>query len=164
MSGYRGDGYGIHGDVGDEDFSFGDGRTGPERGAARGNLFGRAEHDAASAFFEHREGDDPRARRAADDWNRRFGREGHEGSYAQHDAYHRYREQHLAELDRDYDDWCRENEQQFHREFNDWRGSRRQVSNQPGSDAVIAEDSAADALTPTAETETPPPKSRRSRR
>jgi len=161
--GYRGDGYGIHGDVGDDDFHFGDERSNPrdreersqrddrghepEHGAAHGNLFGRAEHDAAGAFFQHREGDDPRGRAAAEDWNRRHGREGHEGSYAPDDGYRSYRDRHLAELDRDYDDWCREREQQFHRDFDDWR-SRRQMpsSNQPGDEAMVLTDRAADRL------------------
>jgi hypothetical protein len=31
------------------------------------------------------EGKDPAAQAAAEEWRRRFGREGHEGSYAQHD-------------------------------------------------------------------------------
>jgi hypothetical protein len=30
------------------------------------------------------EGQDPAAQQAAEEWRRRFGREGHEGSYAQH--------------------------------------------------------------------------------
>jgi hypothetical protein len=30
------------------------------------------------------EGRDPEAQRAAEEWRRRFGREGHEGSYARH--------------------------------------------------------------------------------
>jgi len=34
---------------------------------------------------EEGEGSDPAARRAAEEWRKRFGREGHEGSYAQHD-------------------------------------------------------------------------------
>ena len=33
---------------------------------------------------EKQEGQDPRAQRAAEEWRKRFGREGHEGSYAQH--------------------------------------------------------------------------------
>lgn len=129
----------------------------PAQGALHGNLFGRAEHDAAAAFFRHRDGDDPRAQQAADDWNLRFGREGHEGSYATHEAYQRYRDNHLAELDRDYDDWCSENEQRFHREFDDWRGERRRVGNQPGGPAIVGEDRAADELSP-------PTKRRRPRR
>jgi hypothetical protein len=31
------------------------------------------------------EGSDPEAQRAAEEWRRRFGREGYEGSYAPHD-------------------------------------------------------------------------------
>jgi hypothetical protein len=31
------------------------------------------------------EGKDPAAQAAAEEWRRRFGREGHEGSYARHD-------------------------------------------------------------------------------
>lgn len=34
---------------------------------------------------EGKEGDDPAAREAAEEWRRRFGREGHEGSYARHE-------------------------------------------------------------------------------
>jgi len=154
MTGYRGDGYGVHGDHGDDDFRFGDDRgggdrdgsrfrdarggddDGPRQGAAHGNAMGRAEQ-AVHSYMEggdhdsgrgHQLSDDPRAVGAADNWNRQFGREGYQGSYAQHqDPYHSYRERHLAELDRDYDDWCRQREQQFHSEFNDWR-SRRQLS------------------------------------
>ena len=33
---------------------------------------------------DKQEGMDPVARQAAEEWRRRFGREGHEGSYAQH--------------------------------------------------------------------------------
>lgn len=138
---------------------------GPRQGAAHGNLFGSAEHDAAQAFYEHRDGDDPRARAAADDWNQRFGREGHEGSYAQHDPYERYRERHLAEMDRDYDEWCRTREQAFHSEFDDWRQRRRQApaSNQPGGDEMILSDRVADRLEKPTET-APPTRARRARR
>lgn len=34
---------------------------------------------------QDQEGRDPAAQRAAEEWRRRFGREGHEGSYAQHE-------------------------------------------------------------------------------
>lgn len=142
MSGYRGGGYGLHGDD--------DGRAGFER--------------------ERGEGDDPRARRAAAEWQERFGREGYEGSYARHEdaraphhdeGYHRFRQRHLEELDRDYQDWCREREQQFHREFEDFRGRRRanssggletglmpgaMMTNDPGDSSTLAEDHAADRL------------------
>ncbi len=95
MAGYRGDGYGDHG----EDHRFGRG--------------------------EERLADDPRAVRAAEEWRQRFGREGHEGSWGLHDeSYERVRRRHIEELDRDYDEWCREREQQFGREFDSWRQQR----------------------------------------
>ena len=138
MSGYRGDGYGQYGNVGDDDFRWGDrGEEQPQRGAASGNLMGRAEHEARHWLGrdedERRHGgggerlaDDPRAVRAADEWRERFGREGYEGSYAQHDeTYRSYRERHLAELDNDYQDYCREHGLEFGSAFERWRQNRR---------------------------------------
>lgn len=105
------------------------------------------------------EGQDPRAREAASEWQRRFGREGHEGSYAQHhdEAYRRYRQRHMEELDADYAEWCRTHEQGFHRDFEDFRTRRRSASgsgtmpaetmtNAPGDSSTIAEDREADTL------------------
>ncbi len=37
------------------------------------------------------------------------------------DHYRSWRDRHMSELDRDYADYCREREQQFHRNFDDWR-------------------------------------------
>jgi hypothetical protein len=48
----------------------------------------------------------------------------------QDEHYRSWRDRHMAELDRDYDDYCREREQQFHRDFDDWR-SRRRSSPEP---------------------------------
>ena len=105
-------------------------------------------------FFS--EGQDPAAREAADAWQRRFGREGHEGSYAlHHEGYQRYRQRHAEELDRDYADWCRSRQQDFHRDFGDFRDRRRQstglqpgepMTSDPGDEATVAEDRAADRL------------------
>jgi len=105
-----------------------------DHGAAQGNLMGNAEHRVRD-WWEGRHHDDderdrrgdPRAERAADDWNRRFGREGHEGSTGLHDeAYRGFRERHLAQMDEDYDAWRGAREEQFHREFGDWRQRRQQ--------------------------------------
>lgn len=41
------------------------------------------------------------------------------------DHYRSWRDRHMSELDRDYQDYCREREQQFHRDFDDWRSQRR---------------------------------------
>ena len=103
------------------------------------------------------EGQDPRAQDAARDWQRRFGREGHEGSYAQHDeAYQRYRQRHLDELDQDYAEWRRTHEEGFHRDFEDFRTRRRSdssglqpshtVTNAPGDGGTNNEDRQADKL------------------
>jgi hypothetical protein len=43
------------------------------------------------------------------------------------DHYRTWRDRHMSELDRDYEDYCRERESQFHREFDDWR--RRKYGN-----------------------------------
>jgi hypothetical protein len=40
------------------------------------------------------------------------------------DHYRSWRDRHMSELDRDYADYCREREQQFHSNFDRWRGQR----------------------------------------
>lgn len=40
---------------------------------------------------------------------------------SQHDHYRSWRDKQMQALDRDYDEYCREREQQFHREFDEWR-------------------------------------------
>ena len=47
------------------------------------------------------------------------------GQRGAHDHYLSWRERQLAELDRDYDEYCRENEQKFSSEFEQWRQNRR---------------------------------------
>lgn len=42
----------------------------------------------------------------------------------QDDHYISWRNRQLEALDRDYDDYCREREQQFHRDFDSWRQNR----------------------------------------
>lgn len=42
-----------------------------------------------------------------------------------HDHYLSWRERQIAELDRDYQEYCREREQSFHQDFDSWRQSRR---------------------------------------
>ena len=103
------------------------------------------------------EGRDPAAREAAEEWQRRFGRGGHEGSYAPHfQSYQQYRQRHAEELDRDYAEWCQSREQDFHRDFGDFRSRRGQQStglqpgatmtSDPGDSSTVAEDKAADTL------------------
>jgi hypothetical protein len=53
------------------------------------------------------------------------------GSGPDHDGwgadpnYRAWRRRQLAELDRDYDDYRRENEQRFHQDFGSWRNNRQ---------------------------------------
>ena len=46
------------------------------------------------------------------------------------DHYLSWRDKQMAALDRDYEDYCREREQQFHRDFDEWR-TRRAGNPQP---------------------------------
>ena len=42
------------------------------------------------------------------------------------DHYRSWRDKQMRALDRDYEDYCREREQQFHQDFDSWRQSRQQ--------------------------------------
>ena len=44
---------------------------------------------------------------------------------SEHDHYRNWRDRELAKLDRDYDDYCREREQQFNQDFDSWRRNRQ---------------------------------------
>ena len=62
---------------------------------------------------------------------------------SQDDHYRSWRDRQMSELDRDYDDYCRERQQQFHSEFDSWRRNRSSQSpsattNAPGSDLGAA--------------------------
>jgi hypothetical protein len=48
------------------------------------------------------------------------------GSHPHDDHYHEWRQQQISELDRDYDEYRRENRDKFHNEFSTWRGQRQQ--------------------------------------
>jgi hypothetical protein len=49
-----------------------------------------------------------------------------QGSHPHDEHYSEWRSQQLAELDRDYDEYRRENRDRFHSEFSAWRGQRQQ--------------------------------------
>ena len=71
-----------------------------------------------------------------------FGNQTSFGS-SQDDHYRSWRDRQMSELDRDYDDYCREREQQFHSDFDSWRSSRSSRSpsattNAAGSDLGAA--------------------------
>ena len=52
-------------------------------------------------------------------------REGRRGFSASPDEHYRsWRDKQMRALDRDYEDYCREREQQFHQDFDSWRRNR----------------------------------------
>jgi len=68
------------------------------------------------------------------DWREQgsFGDQSRRRSFSAHpdDHYRSWRDRHMSELDRDYADYCREREQQFHSDFDAWR-NQRHASYQP---------------------------------
>jgi hypothetical protein len=65
------------------------------------------------------------------DWQ--SGREGRRRSFSSHPDHHylSWREKQLEALDRDYEEYCREREQQFHQDFGSWRQQRQGQSGGP---------------------------------
>ncbi|HVM37971.1 MAG TPA: hypothetical protein VM265_06265 [Sphingomicrobium sp.] len=61
-----------------------------------------------------------------------------------HDHYLRWRERQIAELDRDYQDYCREREQSFHQDFDSWRQSRQGRQQQQQQDPMRSRQQGAD--------------------
>jgi hypothetical protein len=59
-------------------------------------------------------------------WERREGRDRYRRDFrsSQDDHYLSWRERQIAALDRDYADYCREREHQFHQDFDTWRNRR----------------------------------------
>jgi len=95
--GYLGDGYGSHGEID------------PDRGDDHDRGWQNREHrDRGMMFGGSRDNSE------------------HRRGFSAHpdDHYRSWRDRHMSELDRDYADYCREREQQFHREFDDWRRER----------------------------------------
>ncbi|HET7604700.1 MAG TPA: hypothetical protein VFK28_01350 [Sphingomicrobium sp.] len=156
--GYLGDGYGTHGEIdpdsdADRDRMHrndeGRDRASRERpdwdDRDRGFAFG-ADHtrrggrdwrdDQAQRWPQNRW---PEQRGRADSYNRQAedwsGQ--HRPSAHPDDHYRSWRDRHMSELDRDYEEYCRECEQQFHRDFDSWRQNRGQRDN--GTKAAAAE-------------------------
>jgi len=121
-------------------------------------MLGDRGHDKDRGFFERMSdharrsfGDDDRQLRGSheNDWSRgrglgssSFGRQQPSGgsdwdrsprnfSSHQDDHYMSWRNRQLEALDRDYADYCREREQQFHSDFDNWRSNRRQAEKRP---------------------------------
>ena len=116
-----------------------------DRERGRNFMFGDRERehfrdrDDDRGFFS-RIGDEARSwiRDEGDRGNRSYGREQSFGgsnewregrsSFRSHpdDHYRSWRDRQIQSLDRDYEDYCREREQQFHQDFDSWRQNRQQ--------------------------------------
>ena len=53
------------------------------------------------------------------------GRGGERFGGPEHEHYRSWRDRQIAELDRDYEEYCRDRQQQFHSDFGSWRQSRQ---------------------------------------
>src|SRR5579884_1577047 len=88
--------------------------------------------DEAGSWFREDEREGGRDRGAWEnnrDWPQRdrgssYGRERGGFSANPDDHYRSWRDRQMQSLDRDYADYCREREQQFHRDFDQWRSQR----------------------------------------
>jgi hypothetical protein len=150
--GYLGDGYGSHGEIdpdredrerarreGERDWRDRD-RDWSERGSherGRGFMFDSPDPGRGESRYgpEHGFG----GFQGDYEGGRQQGGFGGYGDYAEgrrsfsahpDDHYRSWRDRQMEALDRDYEDYCREREQQFHRDFNAWR-SRRHGDPQP---------------------------------
>lgn len=135
--GYLGDGYGIHGEEGDRDSDRERGRRENDRDwRGRSEDWRDRDRDRGMMFGRH-----DRDWRDEDRWSNRGSGERHgrgdgQGFSSDHgeprrgfsahpdDHYRSWRDRHMSELDRDYQDYCREREQQFHHDFDAWRQQR----------------------------------------
>jgi hypothetical protein len=92
-----------------------------DRGEDRG-FFGRTA-DEARSWFRDDERDYPGGREQpgfGGDWDQARGRY----SANPDDHYRSWRDRQMQALDRDYEDYCRERERQFHSDFDAWRSER----------------------------------------
>ncbi|MFL6829988.1 MAG: hypothetical protein ACJ8D5_05110 [Sphingomicrobium sp.] len=158
--GYLGDGYGAHGDIDpDEGYDRDRERGWRDRDDERGwsddrrfMLEGRDRGRERSAWEDDR--DWTQRHRAMSGYGREHGFGGFQGDYSggreqggfggrgdyergrtsfssnPDDHYRNWRQRQMDALDRDYADYCREREQQFHQEFGAWRENRQQAQRQ----------------------------------
>ena len=95
-----------------------------ERGASRTPYGG---YGASGSRDRDRFGDDFRRREqgARFGGQRSFGTgSGLGGGSSWDDNYRQWRDRQIAQFDREYEDYCREHQQQFEQDFDRWRGSR----------------------------------------
>jgi hypothetical protein len=105
------------GDRGERSYDRGPGRYDDDRG------FLERTGDEIRSWFGDEEAERRRERDQRYDAAAGYGERTRGGSGDPH--YHAWRRQRIAELDRDYDEYQRENSQRFHNEFTSWRNERQ---------------------------------------
>jgi hypothetical protein len=103
----------------------------------RGREFMFSERDRPRAAASDRFGDEDRQYRSTleDRWDMQDRPPRNFRSH-QDEHYRSWRQKQMEALDREYEDYCREREQQFHRDFDSWRRDRR---NQGSNEAAAVE-------------------------
>ena len=157
--GYLREGYGMWGDH-DDDFDRSRERGSRSRGDDRGFMFGERERfrpGDEDEWFGRRRGGEHRMSRYGPEHGfggfqgdftggREQGGFGGAGDYARgrtsftshpDDHYRSWRQRQIEALDRDYADYCREREQQFHQDFETWRSKRRQGNRQDSDSGAM---------------------------
>lgn len=115
--GYLGDGYGAHGDFGPDK---------GDRNSSERNLQRQTESDWGDRGHRMMFKGPERGWSNDDRWIPRLS--GPRSFSANPDDHYRsWRDRHMSEIDREYEEYCSEREQQFHRDFDDWR--RRKYGN-----------------------------------
>jgi hypothetical protein len=149
----------LHGMYDNDDFGRGDDRArGSDRGSWRGDDW--RDERGRGFMFDERDGDrggdrehsafsSPSPEHARDRFrldDRHSGRDQWQGSGGRfssstHDHYRSWRDRQMQELDRDYEEYCREREQQFHQDFDSWRRDRQsQGGSQSGQQGQSSEE------------------------
>ena len=170
--GYLGEGYGMWGDR-DEDFDRDHGRGWRDRDEDRGFMLGDRER---GRFGDRDEDEWFGGRRPEQHGMSRYGPEhgfgGFQGDYSggrgqggfggagdysggrtsfsshPDDHYRSWRRKQIEALDRDYADYCREREHQFHQEFDSWRSNRQSQTGPVGQSDELVLDQPADQNEP----------------
>lgn len=102
---------------------------------------GEDERRSSSAYGEHGYSDFGRSGRHQGGFEGRADWERSPRNYSsrQDDHYLSWRDRQMRILDNDYADYCREREQQFHSDFDNWRRSRQQGQEAPVGEAAELE-------------------------
>jgi hypothetical protein len=88
--------------------------------------YGRSEESFATSGYGRGERRRPESEYGRDDYRRSSDSGSHTGSRERDPHYRSWRDRHMSELDRDYDDYSRENQSRFEDDFGSWRERRQE--------------------------------------